>query len=223
VKGFVKAVVKAFPLIGGLDLLAVYQGHLYLLSKAQYSEGFILRPSRPLLKVHGNVPEWLVLGQEDVGEVTEEVEWKLKGFKVVESRVERRCYDVFSYVVVYEKPTYKYVEMDDYIGEIVCDVAIGCGEKYKYYSTPTWMYAVRKKLQAFHPELYVEIQIGGKRGKYRWIEVQRIVRVKAKRVKVASRETETPTVEVEGEKEEEEEFEIDDPRLKALLSVLSSD
>ena len=217
-RGFVGAVVKVFPLTGDLHLLAVHQGAVYGLGKAKYSEGFILWHNKPLLKVHRNVPEWLVLGQEDVEEVEEGAEWRLKGFKVVESRVERRCYDVFSYAVVYEKPTYKYVEMDDYIGEIVCDVAVGCGEKYKYYSTPTWMYAVRKKLQALHPELHVKIQIGGK---YRWIEVQRIVRIKAKRVKVANREVETPTVEVEGEKEEEEEFEISDPRLKALLSVLS--
>ena len=197
VRKFVKAVVSAFPNTGSLHDIIAHDGKLYYLSKASYGfEGFIFKTRRSFICEVPDVPDLcIVAGEEEpTKRLEDDYEIDLKGFNVETAYKVAKVYHVFTYEaeprfrrgheMADASPDYYLVSLDRLVATATFILGVGEGKSYCYYSTPTWMYATIKRLKQMYPDLYCTIEAEGKRGKYRYIKVLRVLGVKIKKIKV---------------------------------------
>jgi len=248
VKRFIKAVVSAFPQTGSLHDIIAHNGNLYYLLEASYGfEGFIFKTRKGFICEAPGVPDLcIVAGEEEPTKrlKDESYEVELKGFKAESAYKVAKVYHVFTYKAeprfrrgrgftdeheaANAQPDYYLVSLDQLVAVATFVLGIGEGKSYRYYSTPTWMYATIKRIKQMYPDLYCTVGIEGKRGKYRYIKVLRVLSVKIKRIKVKPKPAKpkiserTVTVSIEEtdvEVEEEERREIEG-RIKGLIETI---
>jgi len=174
VKTFMRAIVQAFPKTGTVGNLLANKNKLYKCYPAKYGfEGFYFHQHKPVIEKRGNLPELLsVLEDENTEEI--QADFEAKKFKPETIEEVDKILSLFTYKVAKEKPNYTLVSLEDLEATVSVKILRARGKFYKYYTTPAWMFSLKKQMQINHPVCFVNIQTDGR---WRALSISRILRI----------------------------------------------